>query len=222
MYYFSDTLGDELSSDDIIAPGSSGFACEIFLLVIKVKPGQRIFHARGLGAMGFGLPAAIGACFGSGLRRTICVDGDGGFQMNIQELETVARYNLPIKFFVVNNNGYASIRSSQTNYFQNLVACDPSSGLTLPNVCKVANAFGLSTEYISDPQAVRQQIRAVLDRPGPVVCEVKVAPDEARAPRLASAQRPDGSMVSRPLEDLWPFLDRAEFLENMMIPTVQD
>src|SRR6476659_6834977 len=104
MYHFSETLSEQLAAGDIVASGSSGFACEIFLLVVNVKQGQRIFHARGLGAMGFGLPAAIGACFGSGLKRTICVDGDGGFQMNIQELETVRRYNLPIKFFVINNN----------------------------------------------------------------------------------------------------------------------
>ena len=222
MYHFSETLSDELAANDIIASGSSGFACEIFLLVVKVKQGQRVFHARGLGAMGFGLPAAIGACFGSGLQRTICVDGDGGFQMNIQELETVSRYNLPIKFFVVNNNGYASIRSSQTNYFKHLVGCDASSGLTLPNLRKVATAYGVPAELIEDPGTLREQIKAVLNRSGPVVCEVKVAPDEARAPRLASAQRPDGSMVSKPLEDLWPFLERSELLENMLIPAVEE
>ena len=121
MYHFSEVLSDELQADDIVSPGSSGFASELFLLNLKVKRGQRVFHNRGTGAMGFGLPASIGACIASGRRRTVCVDGDGGFQMNIQELATVASHALPIKFFVVNNRGFASIRASQRNYFDLLV-----------------------------------------------------------------------------------------------------
>jgi acetolactate synthase-1/2/3 large subunit len=143
--------------------------------------------------------------------------------MNIQELATVARLGLPIKFFVVNNQGYASIRTSQANYFDGrLVAADATSGMVLPDVCKVATAYGLPTARISDPAGLRQQVAAVLDSPGPLVCEVVVPPDEPRGPRVASAQRPDGSMISKPLEDLWPFLDRAEFLSNMIIPPLPE
>ncbi|GLC26699.1 thiamine pyrophosphate-binding protein [Roseisolibacter agri] len=221
MYHFSDVLSDELASDDVITPGSSGFACEIFLLVARVKAGQRLFHNRGTGAMGFGLPASIGACIASG-RRTISVDGDGGFQMNIQELATVATHGLPIKFFVVNNGGYASIRTSQANYFGRLVAADATSGVRLPDVTAVAAAYGLPTARINSPDGLRARIREVLDRPGPVVCEVRVPDDEPRGPRVASAQRPDGSMVSKPLEDLWPFLDREEFLANMIVAPVAE
>ena len=221
-YYFSEIVADELSCDDLIVPGSSGNCVEIFLLVFKVKAGQRIFHNRGLGAMGFGLPASIGACIASGRKRTICVDGDGGFQLNIQELETVARLKLPIKFFVVNNGGYASIRAMQMNYFQLKVGADSESGLTLPDIIKVAGAYGLATVRIADQDDLRNRIRNVLQLPGPVICEIMAIPDEIRAPRLSSKQRSDGMMISKPLEDLWPFLDRQEFLSNMLIKPLDE
>src|SRR5688572_27369411 len=222
MYYFSEVLSDELRADDVLAPGSSGFASEMFFLNLKVKAGQRVFHNRGTGAMGFGLPASIGACVASGKRRTICVDGDGGFQMNIQELATVEHLKLPIKFFVINNRGYASIRTSQTNHFGRLVGADDTSGLGLPNVRKVAAAYGLPTALVDGPDDLRMRIREVLSADGPIVCEVIVPADEPRGPRVASAQRPDGSMVSKPLEDLWPFLEREEFLSNMIVPPIED
>ncbi len=222
MYAFSEILSNELSEKDIISPGSSGNALETFLLVFKTKPGQRIFHARGLGSMGFGLPASIGACLGSGGKRTICVDGDGGFQLNIQELETVSRLKLPIKFFVINNNGFASIRAMEYNYFGKLTACDSTSGLTLPDIVRVASAYNLNAVSISKLYELREQIKKVLDFDGPVVCEVVVTPDEVRAPRISSKKIADGSMVSSPLEDLWPFLDRDEFLSNMIIPPLSE
>jgi acetolactate synthase-1/2/3 large subunit len=222
MYYFTEVLSDELAPDDVIASGSSGFACEMFLLNLKVKRGQRVFHNRGTGAMGFGLPASIGACVASGNRRTICVDGDGGFQMNIHELATVANLQLPIKFFVVNNRGYASIRTSQQNYFKLLVGADDTSGLRLPDVRRVAEAYGVQTAVVEHADSARDAIRGVLAMSGPVVCEVRAPADEPRGPRVSSAQRPDGSMVSKPLEDLWPFLDREEFRANMIVPPIEE
>jgi len=148
----------------------------------------------------------------------ICVDGDGGFQFNIQELETVARLGLPIKYFVLNNDGYASIRASQTNYFgQASIGCDSTTGMTVPDISRVAAAYGLQTAVIEDQSDLRSAVRRVLDMPGPVVCDVRVIPDESRAPRLSSVQRTDGSFVSKPLEDLWPFLERDEFLSNMIV-----
>src|SRR5208337_215507 len=138
-------------------------------------------------------------------------------------LETVRRLNLPIKFFVLNNDGYASIRTSQKNYFAGrLVGADASSGLTLPDLGKVATAYGLSTARIENQSDLNGQVRRILSMPGPVVCEVMVLPDEIRAPRVASMQRPDGSMVSKPLEDLWPFLDRAEFRANMLVAPLEE
>ncbi len=219
MYHFSEILSEEAAADDIIAPGSSGFASEIFFLVLSAKAGQRIFHTRGTGGMGFGLPAAIGACLASGRKRTICVDGDGGFQMNIQELATVARLHLPTKFFIINNNGFASIRTSQRGYFKRLVGADSTSGLTLPDVTKVAAAYSLPGIRIETPTELREKIRTALASPGPIVVEVVVRPDEERIPHVASRQQSDGSMVSTPLEDLYPFLDREEFKANMMAPS---
>src|SRR6266550_1672516 len=217
-YCLSEAISEELSNDDIVVSGSSGAGIELFLLAFQVKENQRVLHSRGLGAMGFGVPASIGACLGAGRRRTICVEGDGSFHMNVQELETIRRLQLPIKMFVINNNGYASIRASQENYFQHLVAADPTSGLSLPDVKKVAEAYGLPSLSITNQQDLRRQIRAVLETDGPVVCELMAPAEEQRAPRLSSMQRPDGSMVSKPLEDLWPFLDREEFRSNMIIP----
>lgn len=218
VYAFSESLSCELTEDYIILPGSSGNAAEIFLSAFSVKAGQRVFHNKGTGAMGFGQPAAIGACLASGKKPTVCMDGDGGFQLNIQELETVKRLALPIKFFVMNNQGYASIRFSQRNYFGRLTGTDATSGLTFPDVLRVAAAYGLGTARIESNENLRAQIKQILEMPGPVVCDVKLIPDEPRAPRVSSMQRPDGSMVSKPLEDMAPFLDRDEFLSNMIVP----
>jgi acetolactate synthase I/II/III large subunit len=222
-YAFSSVLADELDGNDLIIPGSSGVGIDTFWLAFAVKQGQRLFSTGGLGAMGFGLPASIGGCLASGRKRTISVDGDGGFQLNIQELETVVRLDLPIKFFVINNDGYASIRASQNNHFHgNLVGSDASSGLTLPDLMKIGAAYGIATERITENAGLKAGIRAALDRPGPVLCEVVVAPDQAIGPRVSSALRPDGSIVSRPLEDLWPFLERDELRANMLIPTIDE
>jgi acetolactate synthase I/II/III large subunit len=222
LYAFSKVLSEELAGDDVVLPGAAGFTAEIFLTAFEAKAGQRVFHNKGTGAMGLCQPSAIGACLAAGRRRTIGVDGDGGFQLNIQELETVKRLDLPIKFFVVNNGGYASIRASQQSYFNRLTAADGTSGLTLPNLSEIAKAYGLASVRISDPNRMREQIRRALETPGPVLCEVVTIANEPRGPRVSAMQRPDGSMVSKPLEDMWPFLDREEFLANMIVPALPE
>jgi acetolactate synthase-1/2/3 large subunit len=218
VYHLAEVMSEELAEGDFLVSGSSGSGIELFLLAFHVKPRQRVFHTTALGAMGFGIATSIGVSVSGGKKPTVCVDGDGGFQFNIQELETVARLNLPIKFFVLNNDGYASIRASQTSFFgAPLIGCDASTGQTLPDLLKVAAAYGLGTDRIDDQTDLRSQVRRVLDRPGPVVCDVVCVRDEVRAPRLSSVQLPDGSFVSKPLEDLWPFLGRDEFESNMSI-----
>ena len=212
MYHFSEVLSEEMTESDVIVSGSSGTAVEIFLLCLKIKAGQRCFHNRGTGAMGFGLPAAIGAALASG-RRTILVDGDGGFQMNIQELATLSRLRLPVKCFVVNNNGYASIRASQKQHFGRVMA-DQGNGV-LPSLRMQADACGIAYYRIERAGGMREKIQAVLkESTGPVICEVFVLPDEEREPRVVSKQV-DGQMVSGKLEDLWPYLPRDEFEANM-------
>jgi acetolactate synthase-1/2/3 large subunit len=218
VYNMSEVMSEILDEGDFYVSGSSGTAIELFLLAFRVKKNQRIFHTTALGSMGFGIAAAIGACLGGGGRRVVCVDGDGGFQFNIQELETVRRLNLPIKFFVLNNEGYGSIRASQKVFFgETVIGCDEATGQTLPDIRKVAEAYGIRTDIITSQDNLATQIRRVIDTPGPVVCDVHIVLDEIRQPRLASTQLPDGSFVSKPLEDLWPFLSREEFLENMII-----
>lgn len=222
VYEFSRMLSDEIAEGDIVLPGSSGAACEVFLTALQVKEGQRVFHNKGTGAMGFGPPAAIGACLAGGGRRVVCVDGDGGFHFNTQELETIRRLNLPIKIFVLNNSGYASIRQSQGNHFGRLTGADSTSELTLPDICRVADAYGIQTERISELGDARRQVREVLGSSGPHLAEVLIMPDEERMPRVQSAIAADGTVTSKPLEDMWPYLDRDEFLSNMIVPPVSD
>jgi len=222
-YYLAEILSEEVGPDDCLVSGSSGNGIETFLLCYRTRAGQRIFHTAGLGSMGFGVPGSIGVCLAHARRRTICVDGDGGFQFNIQELETIARLKLPITFFVLNNEGYASNRASQKNYFgAATIGCDAATGLTVPDIRRVAEAYGLRTALIPDQINLRDQVRQVLNQAAPLVCDVRVVQDEIRAPRLSTVQRPDGSLVSKPLEDLWPFLDRDEFAANMIVEPIRE
>jgi acetolactate synthase-1/2/3 large subunit len=222
-YVLLEVLAEEMTGSDLLVPGSSGACSEITMQAFPAKKGMRVLNSEGLGPMGFGVPAALGACLASGGRRTISIDGDGGFQMNSQELETIRRLNLPIKFFVLNNNGYGSIRSTQRNYFDSrFVASHPCGGVTLPDTSKIAAAYGLSTARICGHDRIREVVRHVLEMEGPVVCEVMISPEQFTAPRVSSAQRHDGTMVSKPLEDMWPFLDREEFQANMLVPALEE
>lgn len=217
-YHLLDVLSEILTSKDLIVPGSSGACAELTQQAFKIKKGQRLLNTPGLGAMGFDLSAAIGACIASGERRTIGIAGDGGFQMNIQELQTLKRLNLPIKMFILNNGGYGSIQAMQKNRFDgNYVACNAESGLTLPDIVAVANAYGLKAVRIKDQSDLKKEIKKVIDLNGPVICDVVVDPDVPTAPRLSSEVLPDGRIISKPMEDLWPFLSRDEFEKNMSI-----
>ncbi|WP_256597770.1 thiamine pyrophosphate-binding protein [Pseudomonas sp. TKO14] len=214
MYYFTDRLSELLGEGDVIAPCSSGFAAELFLLSLRMKKHQRCFHNRGTGSMGFGVPSAIGACLASGRRQTICVEGDGGLQMNVQELATLAAQRLPVKCFVVNNQGYASIRTSQSAHFKLLVGADAESGLQLPNLRQLAEAYGVGYALIEGHTDLDARLREVLDREGPVVCEVMVQVEEPRIPRVMTRINAQGKPESGALEDLYPFLSREEFALN--------
>lgn len=217
MYYFTDQLSSLLGEGDVIAPGSSGFASELFLLNLRLKKGQRCFHNRGTGSMGFGIPSAIGACLASGRKPTVCVEGDGGLQLNIQELATLAAQNLPIKCFIINNQGYASIRTSQTAHFKLLVGADASSGLRLPDLEPLASAYGVDYARIESHADLQANLQAVLDRDGPVICEVMVQVEEPRIPRVMTRMDENGKPVTGALEDLYPFLSREELRQQMAV-----
>ena len=218
IFNLAEVIGTESRQQDKLVSGSSGSGIEIFLLACPTRSGQRIFHTAGLGSMGYGLPMSIAVSIGAGNQQTILVDGDGGFQFNIQELETIRRLHLPIKLFVLNNNGYASIRASQVAYFGSAqIGADEATGLTVPNLSKIAASYDIPSVVIHDQTNLREEVRKILNTPGPVLVDVHVIPDEVRAPRLQSYQKPDGSFVSKPLEDMYPFLDREEFLANMIV-----
>lgn len=216
-YIFIDTLCQYLNCDDIIVPESSGSAGEVTYQAFKLKKGQKMKNAAGLGSMGFGLPYAIGASFSHIGKRVILINGDGAFQLNIQELQTVKSNNLPIKIFIWNNNGYASIMATQRNLFDGYyVASEEKSGLSLPNILKLAQAYGLETFSIKNNQELHL-IKDVLESDGPVLCEINVSPFQTTAPKVMSVKMADGNMMSKPLEDMWPFLSEDELNANMII-----
>jgi len=218
IFNFAEVLGHEVAPTSRLVVGNSGSAIEIYLLACPTLHSQRLYHTAGLGSMGYAIPMAIAVSIANPGREVIAVDGDGGFMFNIQELETIHRLNLPIKFFVMNNDGYSSIRASQTAYFkQPSIGADKNTGITIPDLSAVGQAFKLKTHIIPNQTELRNEVKKVLAMPGPVLCDVNVLPDEVRAPRLSSTQRPDGSFVSKPLEDLFPFLPREEFLANMIV-----
>jgi acetolactate synthase-1/2/3 large subunit len=168
--------------------------------------------------MGFGLPASIGACLGANRGRTVLVDGDGGFQLNIQELATLHRLGLPIKVFILDNQGYASIRASQRRHFEGrLVGADATSGLELPDLLRIAAAYGLRTARVSSHTELPLVLDEVLAGDDPVICVVDGDPDEIAEPRSTSQVLPDGSMTSRPLEDLAPLLDPEILAEELRL-----
>lgn len=223
LYALVDALSDLLGEGDLLVPGSSGACSELTHQAWRVRPGLRMLNSQGLGAMGFGPPAALGACLASGGRRTVCIDGDGGFQMNAQELATLARLGLPVKIFVLDNQGYGSIRASQNAHFAgHRVACDAGSGLVLPDSEALARAYGLPTARLEhNHELAGPGLQELLTAPGPLVCTVRLSPDQATVPRAVSYQRPDGSMATKPMEDLFPFLDREEFRANLLVPEVE-
>jgi len=220
-YCFMQALFAELEEGDIVVTGD-GTACVTSFQAADLKPGQRLFTNSGSASMGYDLPAAVGACYASG-RRVICLAGDGSIMLNLQELQTIVGNGLPVKLFILNNDGYSSIRQTQQNYFpDNLVGCGPESGLTFPDFVRLCRAFGLPSARCAEHDGLTEAIRAVLSADGPQMLEVMLDKDQPFAPKLASRQLPDGRMVSSPLEDLYPFLPRDELAENMLIPMIKE
>ncbi|MBR4758834.1 MAG: thiamine pyrophosphate-binding protein [Lachnospiraceae bacterium] len=218
-YALLDTIAEQMQGDDVYVSGSSGTCIDVSMQTFRVKNGQRVFSTKGLASMGFGLPATIGACLASGKKRTVCVNGDGGFMMNIQELETLHRLQLPVKIFVLCNHGYSQIHTTQKNVFAgHYVACDEGSNLTLPDIVKVAQAFGLKTEQISKNSELEEKVQAVLQEEGPVICAVYTSIDLGALPKQVSYKRTDGQMESLPLEYMNPQLSEEEMREWMLIP----
>ena len=218
-YCLLETISKYMTPEDVYVSGSSGSCIDISMQTFKVKKGQRVFCTKGLASMGYGFPSTIGACLASGGRRTVGVNGDGGFVMNIQELETVRRLNLPVKLFVLCNRGYGAIQATQTNLFnKNYVDCNEASGLSIPPIAKVAAAFGLKTVSIHNNAELDKKVREALEYDGPVIVEVFTPITLTALPKQVSYKRSDGQMESLPLEYMNPPISEEEMRENMLIP----
>jgi len=215
QYHFVELLFRAAGSETIFACGDAT-ACITPFQAGELKKGQRLFSNSGSASMGYDLPAAIGASFAAPDRTVVCLAGDGSVQMNLQELATVAYHKLPIKLFVLNNGGYLSIRSTQGNFFKLLVGEGPESGVGFPDMLKLAEAYGIPS-LLLDPVNAAEQIEGVLAAPGPQLIVVELDRDQSFEPKLSSKRLEDGTMVTAPLEDMAPFLDREEFNRHMLV-----
>jgi acetolactate synthase-1/2/3 large subunit len=216
-YHFIEELFAHLDGKDIVACGNAT-ATIVPFQAGTIKPGMRLFSNSGSASMGYDVPAAIGASFGALAargkpQRIICLAGDGSIMMNLQELQTIAWHRLPVKIFVLNNRGYLSIRSSQANFFSRLVGESPDNGVGFPDFVAVATAFGIPARRVAGADFAAS-IDEVLTAEGPQLCDVILDPSQGFEPRMSSRKLPDGSIVTPPLEDMFPFLDRAELARN--------
>lgn len=222
-YVAMDALFGQLQEDDIVVTGN-GSACVVSFQVADLKPGQRLWTNSGCATMGYDLPAAIGACAATNnQQRVICLAGDGSIMMNIQELQTIAGYNLPVKVFLLNNSGYVSIFQTHRNFFNGVeVGGGPKSNVTFPDFAKVATAFGFTYNRVARHQDLEAAIAEALSTEGPHFCEVMIDEHVPFAPKLGAKQHPDGRITSPPLEDLSPFLPRDVLRDNMLIDLVEE
>lgn len=223
VYCFIKELSNSLNENQITVVGN-GSACVVGSHAYTIKKGQRFIINSAIASMGYGLPAAIGAHFADSTQDIICITGDGSIQMNLQELQTVVHHKLPLKIFLINNEGYHSIRQTQKNFFgEPLVGIGKDSGdLSFPDMCKLSNAYGLPYYSIKTNKDISEKIKKVLDMKGPVMCEIFVSPEQNFEPKSATKKLEDGTLVSPPLEDLAPFLPREELKKNMIIPMIEE
>ena len=208
-------VSDNMNGDDIYQFTSSGTSVDIAMKVFEIKKGQRAFLSSGLASMGYDIPSSVGSCVASRGKRTVCITGDGSIAMNIQELEVVKRLNLPVKLFVVDNSGYSMIYQSQTGNFGRLTGCTADDGLTLPDMGKVSDAFGIKSFLIDHPDKLESVVKETLDYNGPALCVVKTDITQKILPKQVNYMKEDGQMASRPIEDMGPLLDRDELKEAL-------
>lgn len=220
-FHLMDRLSAAIPEDTLIATGSSGLAVEVFYTVFRNKPGQRVFLTSGLGSMGYGLPAAIGASFANGCKPMVAIESDGSLQLNIQELATLRAFNLPICLIVLNNNGYASIRNTMRNYFSGrYVGTGPEAGLWLPDLEEVARTYQIPFKRISTV-ADLESLDELMRIPRPLLLDIQLTPNEALAPKVAAMPQPDGSMISMPMEDMSPLLSLETLNNEMLVPLTE-
>lgn len=204
---------------------SNGACCVVGHQNWVIKKGTRFIINSAIASMGYGLPAAIGLCVAGGRKPTVCMEGDGSIMMNLQELQTIVTNRLPIKVFLINNNGYHSIRITQNNLFKDRckVGIGPESGdLSFPEFRKIAEAFGYPYYSAHSNAGMKEAVERTLAEPGYAFCEIFTDTVQVWEPKSATKRLPDGTLVSPPLEDLAPFLPREELAENMYIPMLEE
>ncbi len=211
-YVFIKELTERIPEDTAVVCGN-GSACVVTFQAAQIKKGQRYFTNSGCAAMGYGFPAAIGVAANGSLHNTVCIDGDGSFQMNLQELQTVVQNKLPLKIVIINNNGYHSIRQTQTNLFKGreMVGVCGDNGVSFPDFEKLAYAYGIPYIQISTLEDCKTKLEEALNREEAVIIEAVVDETQNFEPKLSSKVLPDGSLVSPPIDDMYPFLDRDEY-----------
>lgn len=221
VYAFAHEMSSRLNEGQIVVVGN-GSANVVCGHGNIMKKGQRFISNSGIASMGYGLPAAIGACVAGSGQDIVLVTGDGSIQMNLQELQTVIGYQLPVKIFIINNGGYHSIRQTQKNFFgEPLIGIGVDSGdLTFPSMEKLAWAYGFPYVAIHNNKEIGEKVEEALAIEGPVICEVFVTLSQNFEPKSAAKKLPDGTLVSPPLEDLYPFLPDEEMDRIMLIPRI--
>ena len=220
-YLLIDTLCKHSKKNDIFVSDAGGTYYATCQAIQLTKPGQRYIPSGAMATMGYSLPAAIGISVATNKGRVIALTGDGSFQQNLQELQTLIEYDLPVKLFVLNNDGYESIRVSQKNYFDNrLIGESNQSGLSFPDTLKIAKAYGIKAVRIRNYQELENKLDGILNFDKAVIVDVIIPRDQSIIPTVSSVVNPDGTMSSRPLEDMAPFLDREEYKKNLYIDEV--
>jgi acetolactate synthase-1/2/3 large subunit len=215
LYYFMKVLNDRKRNDDVVI-SDAGSAFYVCAQATEIQANQRFITSSSQAEMGFTIPACIGAAFAKE-GDVIGVTGDGSFMMNLQELQTIAHYNLPVKLFVWNNDGYLSIRTTQKKFFEGReIGTDTESGVSIPNIRDVVKSFGIEHIY-ADASELEHSVRTTLDHDGPIVCEVLCEKWQEVVPTLMGKKNEDGTITAKPLEDMYPFLSREEFYDNMIV-----
>ena len=221
-YEFVAALSEAIPDNTLIATGSSGLAVEAFYSTFRSKPGQRVFLTSGLGSMGYGLAAAIGACLGNGRKHTVAIESDGSLMLNLQELATLKGLSLPITLIVMDNQGYASIRNTQRNYFESrYIATGAQSGLHMPDLGSVAEAIGIPHAFIDSQHQLNSRLERAIRSQGPMICIARLIADESLWPKAAAIPQKDGSMLSMPLEDMTPLLPLERLKNEMLTPILE-
>ncbi len=215
-FRFVDQLCKQLQNKDIVVTDmGTSFTCT--MQAFNSKGSQRLFTSSGLASMGYGLPASIGACFGSDKNRVICIAGDGGLMFNLQELQTIVHYNLPIKIFLIDNDGYLTQKLMQIKNFKRYVGAHPSSGVSCPDFKEIGKAFKIKTSVINDDLSMKPQLKKILKDKKAHLCVIKIPPMQPLTPRVVMKMNKDGSFDKVGIESVAPFLDDKEHIENLKL-----